>query len=54
MIAFMCVAGNFMSRPSIEIQWQEKAVFSAFFMGAILCLGFSWLFHTVFNHSQRI
>lgn len=54
MIAFMGVAGYFMSRPSIEIQWQEKAVFSAFFMGAILCLGFSWLFHTVFNHSQRI
>lgn len=54
MIAFMGVTCYFMSRPSIEIQWQEKAVFSAFFMGAILCLGFSWLFHTVFNHSQRI
>lgn len=54
MIAFMGVAGYFLTRPSFEIQWQEKAVFSAFFVGAILCLGFSWLFHTVFNHSERI
>ncbi|WAR25189.1 ADRL-like protein, partial [Mya arenaria] len=36
------------------IQWQEKAVFSAFFVGAIVCLGFSWVFHTVFNHSQGV
>ena len=54
MIAFIGITAYFMSRPSLEIQWQEKAVFSAFFIGAILCLGFSWVFHTVFNHSQRI
>lgn len=54
MIAFIGISCYFLTRPSVEIQWQEKAVFSAFFIGAILCLGFSWIFHTVFNHSQRI
>ncbi|XP_045165940.1 adiponectin receptor protein-like [Mercenaria mercenaria] len=54
MIAFVGITAYFLSRPTLEIQWQEKAVFSAFFMGAIMCLGFSWVFHTVFNHSQRI
>lgn len=53
-IAFIGVAAYFLSRPSIEIQWQEKAVFSAFFAGAILCLGFSWIFHTVYCHSEKV
>ncbi|KAH3820040.1 adiponectin receptor protein-like [Dreissena polymorpha] len=54
MIAFIGITTFFVTRPTLEIQWQEKAVFSAFFMGAIVCLGFSWVFHTVFNHSHRI
>jgi adiponectin receptor len=54
MIAFLCIAALFLSRPSFEIQWQDKAVFSAFFLGAILCLGFSWVFHTVYCHSERV
>uniref|UniRef100_A0A0B6ZEQ3 Adiponectin receptor n=1 Tax=Arion vulgaris TaxID=1028688 RepID=A0A0B6ZEQ3_9EUPU len=54
MIAFLGIAAYFLTRPSIEIQWQEKAVFSAFFSGAILCLGFSWVFHTVYCHSERV
>ncbi|XP_046572458.1 adiponectin receptor protein-like [Haliotis rubra] len=54
MIAFMGIAIYFLSRPSVEIQWQEKAVFSAFFAGAILCMGFSWVFHTVYCHSERV
>jgi len=53
-IAFIAVAAYFLSRPSIEVQWQEKAVFSAFFAGAILCMGFSWIFHTVYCHSEKI
>ncbi|GAB1601996.1 adiponectin receptor protein 1-like isoform X2 [Argonauta hians] len=53
-IAFIGVAIYFLTRPSVEIQWQEKAVFSAFFAGAILCLGFSWIFHTVYCHSERV
>lgn len=54
MIAFIGIAGYFLSRPSVEIQWQEKAVFSAFFIGAILCLSFSWIFHTVYCHSESV
>ena len=53
-IAFIGVAAYFLTRPSIEIQWQEKAVFSAFFAGAILCMGFSFLFHTMYCHSERV
>ncbi|KAJ7373754.1 Adiponectin receptor protein 2 [Desmophyllum pertusum] len=34
--------------------WQEKLVFGAFFAGAILCLGFSWVFHTVYCHSVTV
>ncbi|XP_064605607.1 adiponectin receptor protein-like [Liolophura sinensis] len=54
MIAFLGIATYFLTRPSVEIQWQEKAVFSAFFAGAILCLGFSWIFHTVYCHSEKV
>ncbi|XP_025108016.1 adiponectin receptor protein-like isoform X1 [Pomacea canaliculata] len=54
MIAFLGIAVYFVTRPTIEVQWQEKAVFSAFFIGAILCLGFSWIFHTVYCHSERV
>ncbi|XP_064632373.1 adiponectin receptor protein-like isoform X2 [Lineus longissimus] len=53
-VAFLSVAIYFLTRPSIEIQWQDKAVFSAFFAGAILCLGFSWIFHTVYCHSEHV
>lgn len=41
-------------RPVIEIELQEKIVFGAFFAGAIICLGFSCLFHTLNCHSQFI
>ena len=54
MIAFLGIAVYFLTRPTVEVQWQEKAVFSAFFVGAILCLGFSWIFHTVYCHSERV
>ncbi|KAI0223902.1 Adiponectin receptor protein [Lamellibrachia satsuma] len=53
-VAFIAIATYFLTRPTLEVQWQEKAVFSAFFVGAILCLGFSFTFHTVFCHSERI
>lgn len=36
------------------IQWQDKTVFSAFFFGAVVCLGFSCLFHTLSCHSENI
>ncbi|ESN92092.1 hypothetical protein HELRODRAFT_89896 [Helobdella robusta] len=53
-IAFMSVAIYFVTRPSTEIQLQEKAVFSAFFFGANTCLFFSWMFHTVYCHSEQV
>uniref|UniRef100_A0A452GJE0 Adiponectin receptor 1 n=1 Tax=Gopherus agassizii TaxID=38772 RepID=A0A452GJE0_9SAUR len=33
---------------------QERVVFGMFFLGATLCLCFSWLFHTVYCHSERV
>lgn len=32
---------------------EENIVFTAFFVGAICCLGFSWLFHTCSCHSKK-
>ena len=40
-----------MSRPKGDVDFQEKLVFSFFFLGAILCLGLSCLFHTLSCHS---
>ncbi|KAH8383561.1 hypothetical protein KR009_009314 [Drosophila setifemur] len=53
-IAFIGVALYFISRPSVEIQTQEKIVFGAFFVGAIVCLGFSFAFHTLSCHSVEM
>uniref|UniRef100_A0A1I8G9P3 Adiponectin receptor protein n=1 Tax=Macrostomum lignano TaxID=282301 RepID=A0A1I8G9P3_9PLAT len=53
-IAFSGIAVYFLTRPSIEVQWQEKVVFAAFFLGAVLCMGFSFIFHTVYCHSERV
>ncbi|KRZ67902.1 ADIPOR-like receptor [Trichinella papuae] len=51
---FIGVAAYFLSRPETEVQWQEKLVFSVFFLSAITCLGFSSAFHTVSCHSERV
>ncbi|TMW45922.1 hypothetical protein DOY81_008997 [Sarcophaga bullata] len=53
-VAFIGVACYFLSRPSVEIQVQEKLIFGAFFAGAIICLGFSFAFHTLSCHSVEI
>ncbi|XP_054725973.1 adiponectin receptor protein [Anastrepha obliqua] len=53
-VAFIGVALYFLSRPSVEIQIQEKIIFGAFFAGAIICLGFSFAFHTLSCHSVEI
>ncbi|XP_067946249.1 adiponectin receptor protein-like [Watersipora subatra] len=54
MVAFIGISSFFISRPNDEVAWEEKAVFSAFFVGAIICLGFSWIFHTVACHSSKV
>ena len=53
-VAFIAMATYYLTRPSIEVQMQEKLVFAAFFVGAILCLGFSFAFHTVHCHSEFV
>ncbi|XP_050812266.1 adiponectin receptor protein 1 isoform X1 [Gopherus flavomarginatus] len=45
-----------MLRPNMYFMapLQEKVVFGIFFLGAVLCLSFSWLFHTVYCHSEKV
>uniref|UniRef100_A0A3B3CTL5 Adiponectin receptor 1a n=1 Tax=Oryzias melastigma TaxID=30732 RepID=A0A3B3CTL5_ORYME len=49
-ILFVCLGTLTMLRPNIYFMapLQEKVVFGMFFLGAVLCLSFSWLFHTVY------
>ncbi|XP_055848557.1 adiponectin receptor protein isoform X2 [Episyrphus balteatus] len=51
-VAFIGVAVYFLC--SHDIQIQEKLIFGAFFAGAIICLGFSFAFHTLSCHSVEI
>jgi len=53
-VAFIGVAGWFLTRPSSEVQWEDKLVMSMFFAGAILCMGMSSAFHTVSCHSRGV
>ncbi|XP_045164934.2 adiponectin receptor protein-like [Mercenaria mercenaria] len=54
MIAFISIAAYTLSSRYIDWMWQDITVHSVFFGGAILCLTFSWLFHTVFCHSENV
>ena len=51
---FIGAAGYFLIQPAFEVNLEEKLIFSAFFFGAIVCLGFSFAFHTVSCHSEVI
>ncbi|KAK6752865.1 hypothetical protein RB195_003953 [Necator americanus] len=53
-VAFIGVALWFLTRPSTQVQFMEKIIFSTYFLGAILCLGMSFLFHTVACHSDSV
>ncbi|XP_024000437.2 adiponectin receptor protein 2 [Salvelinus sp. IW2-2015] len=44
----------FRSNMYFAAPFQEKIVIGIFFIGAILCLSFSWLFHTVYCHSEGV
>nr|CAH8839769.1 unnamed protein product [Trichobilharzia regenti]CAH8839772.1 unnamed protein product [Trichobilharzia regenti] len=52
--SFFAIAIFSLVQSEVFIQWQEKLVFSAFFFGAVVCLGFSCLFHTLSCHSKTI
>ena len=53
MIAFVGLSIYFLSRPLTEIQLMEKLVFLIFFAGAIMCLGLSFLYHTLCCHENK-
>eukprot|EP00095_Tigriopus_kingsejongensis_P003542 maker-scaffold106_size358372-snap-gene-2.32 protein:Tk03542 transcript:maker-scaffold106_size358372-snap-gene-2.32-mRNA-1 annotation:"adipor-like receptor cg5315" len=53
MIAFCGLSTYFLSRPLTEIQLMEKLVFLIFFAGAIVCLGLSFLYHTLCCHKEK-
>merc|ERR1712203_503289 len=49
------LASFLLSRPSTELQLQEKLVFACFFIGAITCMGLSFLYHTLCcNKNKKI
>ncbi|XP_071187889.1 adiponectin receptor protein 2 [Salvelinus alpinus] len=53
---FLCLGIMYMFRSNMYFAapFQEKIVIGIFFIGAILCLSFSWLFHTVYCHSEGV
>jgi len=51
---FLIVAVYFVTRPSTEVHLEKKLIFGAFFLGAIICLLCSTLYHTLYCHSPRI
>lgn len=55
-VFFLCLGIFYMFRPNIAFvaPIQEKVVIGLFFLGAILCLSFSWVFHTVYCHSEGV
>lgn len=53
-IGFICIATYFLINPNVDIPLQDKLVFGIFFLGAIICLGFSFAFHTVCCHSEFV
>jgi phage antirepressor YoqD-like protein len=53
-LAFIGIAIYFLTRPSIEIQIQEKLIFGTFFTGAIICLVCSTLFHIFYCYSPKV
>ncbi|KAL2103219.1 hypothetical protein ACEWY4_000087 [Coilia grayii] len=56
LILFLCLGTLTMLRPNVSFMapLQEKVVLGMFFLGAVLCLCFSWLFHTVYCHSEKV
>lgn len=54
MVAFIIIAVYTLSSRYIDWMWQDITVHSVFFGGAITCLTFSWMFHTVFCHSEFV
>ncbi|XP_030832330.1 adiponectin receptor protein isoform X2 [Strongylocentrotus purpuratus] len=53
-LAFIIIAIYFLIQSIMSRDdWQEIVAYMMFFLGAILCLGFSCLFHTCYCHSSH-
>jgi adiponectin receptor len=53
-LAFVGLGAWFLCRPSWQVPWLDKMIFSFFFLGAVCCLGLSCSFHTVQCHSVSV
>lgn len=53
-LVFVIMGLYFVSRPSSEVHIEKKLIFGAFFIGAIVCLLCSTLYHTLYCHSPRV
>ncbi|CAF1018507.1 unnamed protein product [Didymodactylos carnosus] len=50
---FICITVYYITQPANEVHIERKIVFCAFFLGAIICLLFSTLYHTLSCHSPQ-
>jgi adiponectin receptor len=53
-LVFIGIAIYFLSRPAAEVHIEKKLIFGAFFLGAIVCLLCSTLYHTLYCHSPQL
>ncbi|XP_029466533.1 adiponectin receptor protein 2-like isoform X1 [Rhinatrema bivittatum] len=53
---FLILGIAYMFSPNLNYvaSLQDKMVLGVFFLGAALCMCFSWLFHTFYCHSQQV
>ncbi|XP_069785282.1 adiponectin receptor protein 2-like [Narcine bancroftii] len=53
---FLIFGVGYMFQPNINFvaPVQEKVVLGLFFLSTVLCLCFSWVFHTVYCHSENV
>ncbi|CAF4174069.1 unnamed protein product [Rotaria sp. Silwood2] len=51
---FIGIAIYFLTRPASEVHIEKKLIFGAFFLGAIVCLLCSTLYHILYCHSPKI
>jgi len=53
-VSFIGILCWFLSRQVSVISWPDRLIFSTFFIGAILCMGMSFAFHTLACHSDGV
>ncbi|KAL3316985.1 Adiponectin receptor protein 1 [Cichlidogyrus casuarinus] len=53
-VIFLVLSFWFILQPNMNLEPWELLVVSIFFLSALLSLGFSWVFHTVYCHSEGV